>query len=97
AAIAALTAHQSSRRSRPRLRLAVALPAFALALFAIGCGSTGGGNVSSQGGGTPAGSYSLTIGASGGGQSHSSTITGAVKEPRDGVVGQFGTVSSLAR
>ena len=79
AGIAALTAYQAARRSRPRIRLAVAIPACAIVLFALGCGSTNGYNASSQGGGTPAGSYNLTITASGGGQNHTSTITVVVR------------------
>jgi HYDIN/CFA65/VesB family protein len=80
ATMVVLMAYQSARKSSPRTRLAVALPAFAVLLFSLGCGSTGNNTVSnSQGGGTPAGSYNLTINASGGGQSHSSTITVVVK------------------
>jgi centrosomal CEP192-like protein len=68
------------RRSNTRLRLVVAIPAFALVLFVIGCGSTGNITVSNgSGGGTPAGSYNLTITATGGSQTHTSTITVIVK------------------
>jgi hypothetical protein len=80
AVIATVIASLAVRKSGARLRLVAAMPAFALVLFMLGCGSTGGNTVSNgQGGGTPAGSYNLTITSTGGGQSHTSTITVIVK------------------
>jgi hypothetical protein len=79
AALALLTFYWIPRQSRPRVRLAVALPAFGLLLCSIGCGSTGQNTVTTGQGGTPAGSYTLTISSSGGGQNHTSTITVVVK------------------
>jgi len=67
------------RKSRSRWSFAV--PALAIMLFVIGCGSTGTNTASnsSGAGGTPAGSYSLTINSTGGGQTHATTITLIVK------------------
>jgi hypothetical protein len=79
AALALLMLYWIPRQSRPRVRLAVALPAFGLLLCSIGCGSTGQNTVTTGQGGTPAGSYTLTISSSGGGQSHTSTVTVVVK------------------
>jgi len=81
AVIAAILTWLTVRKSNTRLRLVVAMPAFALVLFMVGCGSTGNNTVTNGGGGggTPAGSYNLTITAAGGGQSHTSTITVVVK------------------
>ena len=76
AVIAAVLTWLTVRQSSSRLRLVVAMPAFALVLFMLGCGSTGGNKTTNgTGGGTPAGTYNLTITATGGGQSHTSTIT----------------------
>jgi len=78
--LAAFLAYLPARRRSPRIRLAIAIPAFALLMISLGCGSTGGNTVSNGGGGgTPAGSYNLTITATGGGQNHTSTITVVVK------------------
>jgi hypothetical protein len=80
AGLAAFMAYQPTRRRSPRIRLAIAIPAFAMLLISLGCGSTGNNTVTNgSGGGTPAGSYNLTITATGGGQNHTSTITVIVK------------------
>src|SRR5262249_17935355 len=80
AAFAALMGYQAASRRSPRVRLAIAIPAFAMLLISLGCGSTGNNTVTNgSGGGTPAGSYNLTITATGGGQNHTSTITVVVK------------------
>lgn len=68
----------SMRKSR--FRWTFALPAVATLLFLIGCGSTGKNTTATTTGtGTPAGTYSLTINSSGGGQSHAVTLTLIVK------------------
>ncbi|HEX7288445.1 MAG TPA: choice-of-anchor D domain-containing protein, partial [Candidatus Angelobacter sp.] len=60
---------------RRRLRVALALPALAVVLAAIGCanGSTKATNGNTAG--TPAGTYTLTVTGTSGTQSHSATVT----------------------
>ncbi len=79
AALAYLMLYMLPRQSRPRIRLAIAVPALGLLLASIGCGSTAQNTVTTAQGGTPAGSYTLTITSTGGGQNHTAAITVVVK------------------
>lgn len=63
-----------------RLRVALAVPALAILLASLGCGSVKGSGAatSSNTVGTPAGSYTLAITGTSGSQSHSATVTAVV-------------------
>jgi hypothetical protein len=75
AALAAIVSVVAIAAAKPRLRWALAVPACVLLSFSVGCGSTGKNTFGGGQGGTPAGTYSLTVTSSGGGQSHTSTLT----------------------